>query len=151
MGKKDKKNKEGKNAVKTTTEQPSVHPINRISGSINLTAFKSILTKVKNKEGKKVDALVIPLDANFLSIAKNGNVYLNIIAWANKTPNDYSTHMVKMSLTKEMKEDMSKEEQYALPILGNLQALVESGYTYANNSSKVDKMDLEEQDDDLPF
>jgi len=87
-----------------------------ITGSINLTAVQKVgIAKVKEQE-----CLIIPIEANNLEKDKNGNVYLSFVAWENKTPNDFSTHGIKQSFKKEIREKMSKEEQYAQKFLGNL-------------------------------
>ena len=92
-----------------------------IKGSINLSAFKHILTKVKNQAGESIDALIIPLKSNGLMVnEKSSNVFFNIVGWDNKTQNDYSTHMIKQSFSKEDTEKMSDDEKKNQPIFGNL-------------------------------
>ena len=145
---KEKKNKKSKEVTAPATT--GQHIIKMMTGSINLSAFKNKLTKMKTKKGKEIDVLIIPLKSNYLEVAKNGNVYFNIVAWANKTPNDHSTHGVKQQFSKDVRESMSKEEQYDMPFFGNIQALVDSGFKEANNTVEGTDDDFEE-DDDMPF
>jgi len=90
-----------------------------ITGSINLTAFKNVLMKKKNREGKEVIGIFIPLDANDL-VLKDKAVYFNIVAFEMKEAKEWATHLVKQSLKKEKREKMTKEEQNAMPLFGNL-------------------------------
>lgn len=93
-----------------------------ITGSLKLSALKNVEVEMPRKDGTKVKGLFIPYEANKLEKHSNGEVYLNIVAWENKTPQTFSTHMVKQSLKKEEREKMTKEEVEAMPILGNLNA-----------------------------
>jgi|SRR5690554_2458972 len=123
-----------------------------ITGSINLSALKHAVREVDAKGGK-TKALIIPLKENNLEQHTNGNVYMNIVAFENKTQNDFSTHMVKQSLKKDVRDAMSDEEKRSQPILGNLMA--DKPKTVESNNCS-DDLDLPENsssddDDDLPF
>jgi F0F1-type ATP synthase gamma subunit len=87
-----------------------------VTGSFNLSAFKHVIRKVKNSAGVEVDVIIIPLEVNNLTLHKNGNVYFNLIAFENKTPNEQSTHGIKQSFTKEVRETMTEQQ----PFFGNL-------------------------------
>lgn len=88
-----------------------------ITGSINLTALKSAVQEVPSKNGGKVKALIIPLEANYLEQHSNGSIYLNIAAWEKET--QYSTHYITHNLKKDLREKL-KAEGIQTPILGNL-------------------------------
>lgn len=117
-----------------------------VTGSINLTAFKNKITKVKSTSGE-VDALIIPIDANGLKIHKNGSVYFNFVAWENKKPQEFSTHMVKQSFTKEETAKMSSDDKNNQPIFGNL--LIKDGNTYQDAVNTDNSLSV--GDGDLPF
>lgn len=124
-----------------------------ITGSLNLTAFKSVITSVTNKQGEKIEGVFIPIKANLLEKHSNGSVYCNIVAWENKTKNEYSTHGIKQSLKKEVREAMSKEELDSLKFLGNLK--VDAGGQSApqvNTDESLSGSNIPEMPtDDLPF
>lgn len=117
-----------------------------VTGSINLTAFKSKVTKVKTASGE-VDAIIIPLASNGLEVHKNGSVYMNIVAWENKKPQEYSTHMIKQSFSKDKQAKMSDEEKRFQPIFGNL--LIKDGNQHQDVVNTDDT--IEEPTGDLPF
>lgn len=90
-----------------------------ITGSINLTAFKNVLMTKKNKAGKDVLGIFIPLEANGL-VQKDKAVYFNIVAFEMKEAKEWATHLIKQSLPKEQREKMTKEQQNEMPLFGNL-------------------------------
>jgi hypothetical protein len=115
----------------------------------------------KDKEGNQVECLVIPIDKNNLQRStKEGynNVYLDLVGFplkeARRNDSGYltQTHLVKQSLSKEERENMSDEEKNAMPILGNLVNLEgeQTGGADIPNDAGGGKT-FDENSDDLPF
>ena len=103
------------------------------------------------KQGKsgKVKGLFIPYEVNKLFVSeKTGAVYLDIVAFKLKEPQEHSTHIVKQSFSKDERDKMTEEEQKNKPILGNLN-VKEGNFTEANNNAAPGKTFTEK--DDLPF
>lgn len=116
-----------------------------ITGKINLGALKHVKMEQKGKSGM-VQGIFIPFEVNKIHVGEKG-IYLDIVAFENKTPSEYSTHMVKQSFSKEVREKMTQDEKNNQPILGNLKTTptqTESNGD-ANNGVPVSP------DDDLPF
>lgn len=120
-----------------------------VTGSINLTAFKHVITKVKNKAGEAVDAIVIPLDANYLKKHEtNGSFYFNLVAWENKKPQEHSTHGIKQSFNKEQMASFSAEEKNSQPFFGNLKIADNVAQSVVNTSNDFT---VGAGGDDMPF
>lgn len=118
-----------------------------ITGKINLAALKHVAMEKKGKSGM-VKGMFIPIEANNLfKSEKSGAVYLDIVAWDLKEPQEHSTHLVKQSLPKDVREKMSKEEISKMPIIGNLN--ISTGYAEANNDAGNGQ--TFDENDDLPF
>lgn len=102
--------------------------MSRINGKLNLASFKnSVITAFgKDLNGIKAGAkvLIIPIEENSLFLSDKGSVYFDFVAFENDKLKDF-THAIKQSFSKEKRESMSKEEQYAQPFFGNIKA--ESG------------------------
>jgi hypothetical protein len=76
-----------------------------------------------DRDGKKMDCLVIPIEHNHLSIAANNEVYLNLVGWASENLNNGQTHLIKPSVPKERLEKMTEEQKRNIPIVGNVRPL----------------------------
>ena len=120
-----------------------------IGGKLNLAQLKHVVQKKKSKSGE-IECLVIPIDSNHLFKGKDGNVYLDIVAFEIKEPKFDDTHVIKQSLPKEVREKMSEEEKHAMPIFGGLNTNLGSGSSQTPNNAAPDGATLDE-DDDLPF
>ena len=118
-----------------------------IKGKINLGALINVEMEVQGKSGK-VKGLFIPIKANKLFEGKNGAAYLDLVAFKLKEPQEYSTHLVKQSLSKEEREKMTKEQQNEMPILGNLN--VDESFSETNSNAAPGKVFTPESND-LPF
>ena len=118
-----------------------------ITGSINLAALTHVKMEVKGKSGQ-VKGVFIPLDVNKIQEHEKGGVFLNVVGFEMKEEKDWATHIVKQSLSKEVREKMSKEELEAMPILGNLKASDDQP-TAVNNNAAEEKTFTPE--DDLLF
>lgn len=111
---------------------------------INLSELKHVIMTKKGQSGD-VKGIFIPLEVNHLEQnEKNGNVYLNMVAFEMKEPKDWADHIIKQSLPKEVREAMTDEEKKNEPILGNLKT-GENAVSSGAVSVEVD------EDDDLPF
>jgi hypothetical protein len=115
-----------------------------ISGKLNFLSLKAAVRKMKSANGE-IDCLIIPIEQNHLFRGEKG-IYLDLIAFETKPrPVSKDTHIIKQSLPKDIRENMSKEDLNAMPILGSLQTW---------NSAPVDQIsDVEpmEEKEDLPF
>lgn len=121
-----------------------------ITGKIDLTQLKNIVKDMKGKNGT-TKCLILPIDANHLYIGKNGNVYLDLVAFALEKESQFGdTHIVKQSLPKDVREKMTDEEKKAQPILGNMKVGTGAQSSTPNTMSTND-LSLDEMDDDLPF
>jgi len=122
---------------------------------IDLTAFtgagKIILT---GKDGKQKKCLVIPIEENHLYEGEKG-IYADFIAWEMREKKENgSTHLIKQSLPKEVRDGLTDLEKKALPIFGDLRdAMVEKKEldTYSMPDNNPGYAMAPEPVDDLPF
>lgn len=119
-----------------------------IGGKLNLAKLTHVLMNKKGKGGKDVKGLFIPIEQNHLFEGKDGNVYLDLIAFDLKEPKDNQTHLVKQSLPKDVRDKMSKEEQNDQPIIGSLNTSMGRKEEPNNAAGKGVVVD---ENDDLPF
>lgn len=119
---------------------------NTISGKLNLMQLKAAIRRMDGKNGP-IDCVIIPIEANHLFQGDKG-IYLDIIAFENKTKNDAikDTHLVKQSLPKEILGAMSDEEKKSQPIIGNLRVWGE----WTESESQSD-MTVQDEITGLPF
>lgn len=96
------------------------------SGRINLLRFKNAgAMTIQGRESAK-RCVVIPIEDNHLFVSADDNfkaksVYADFIAWGNEQPGRYGdTHSIRQSLSKEIRDKMTKEELEAIPFLGNM-------------------------------
>lgn len=122
--------------------------MSRISGKINLAQLKGQVKSMQGKSGM-VECFVIPIALNNLFKGEKG-IYLDLIAFEieNKKGDSKDTYLVKQSLSKEVREKMTKEELNAMPIIGNFRVWGE-GFTEAEPQTNVD--DVADETSDLPF
>lgn len=89
---------------------------------LNLAALQHTVQKMKGKSGE-LEVLVIPIEANHLFKGEKG-LYLDATAFELKEPKERNgktdTHLVKISLPKEIYSKMTQEEKNAQPIFGNV-------------------------------
>ena len=123
--------------------------MSRIRGKMNLAALKSVVRKMKGKDGKEIDVLIIPIKENDLFLSEKGGVYLNIIAFANDKIENF-THAIKQSFDKETREKQ-KADGVQTPFLGNLE-LINSGSSEQTQTSDVLPESTDDKGtDELPF
>lgn len=120
--------------------------MSNISGKLNLLQLHAVKKMMPGQLGP-VECLIIPIQKNNLFVGDKG-IYLDLIAFEveNKKADSKDTHLVKQSLSKEVREKMTTEQLNAMPILGNLQVWGERQEAEPVSSGKT----LSEIDD-LPF
>ena len=90
---------------------------------INLTKIKEhFLQNIKGNTMTK-RCICIPLDALGIYEGEKG-IYLDLVAFEYKEPKFADTHMVKISIPKEIVDAMTEEEKNAQPIVGGLKPIV---------------------------
>lgn len=116
-----------------------------ITGKLNLMNLMATRKVLTGKTGP-VECLVIPIANNSLFVGEKG-VYLDLIAFELKNKEEgKDTHLIKQSLPKEVRENMSKEELDSMPIIGNLR--ITAG---GQERDSVSSMEVQEEESDLPF
>lgn len=106
--------------------------------------------------GEVLRCLVIPVEENhlFVSTDETNNrpkaAYLDLTAWELQNPKYEETHMIKQSLPKEVREQMTDEQRKSLPILGGLRPMEVK--PAENSAMTCDAPFAQVSDlDDLPF
>ena len=95
------------------------------NGKLNLLKLKRAGVMQIPGRTEVLRCLVIPIEENNIFISTDENnrpkaAYLDLTAWELKNPKYEETHMIKQSLSKEVREKMTDEEKKAMPILGGL-------------------------------
>lgn len=95
------------------------------NAKINLMKLKRAGFMSIQGRGETLRCLVIPVEENHLFISSDEQnkpkaAYLDLTAWELRNPKYDETHMIKQSLPKEVREQMSDEELKAQPIIGGL-------------------------------
>lgn len=117
-----------------------------IKGRINLQALIHTKMEVKGKNGQ-VKGIFIPFVNNHIFEGEKG-CYLDLVAYPLKEAKDYQTHLVKQSLPKEVRDQMTDEQKRDQPIIGSLNT-ASPAPSEANNDVNGGK--VASPDDDLPF
>ena len=122
---------------------------------IDLTAFAgSGIVNLTSREGKVKKCLVIPIEENHLYEGEKG-IYADFIAWEMKERKENgATHLIKQSLPKEIRDNLTDLEKRALPIFGDLRdAMTEKREmeTYSVPDNNPGYATAPEPVDDLPF
>lgn len=127
-----------------------------INGQIALTNFKDFFfAKVKNKEGKEEECIVIPLSRNYLKKTEKGNVFAFFKAFTLRGKQNFGehTHQMKLSVGKEILDKLKAMDppQYP-PDLGWITATVYAGASEGDAKPSVDFAASDfVQNGDLPF
>lgn len=155
-GKKDKAAKQ----EKPSKPQNGEVVMTKYSGSIALTKMVHAVMIKKNKKGKKIKCLVIPIEENFLTVGKdkegneNGAFYMNISV-ITKTPQDeygQNGFIGQNHDTETYKKARDKgKELPKLPILGNIKNWEDNGSSGERNDATGKAGDDMDENDDLPF
>lgn len=119
--------------------------------SVKINLFK--LRKVRFI--KKDDELFvcIPVKANSLFQGEKG-IYLECTGWQLQNSEFGDTHMVKLSVNKEIYEKLTEEQRKKLPIIGSMKELSFKGQIdneLQNNDFSEVPNNYSDVDDDLPF
>lgn len=104
----------------------------------------SFLANIKGKTATK-KCFVIPVDSPDLYEGEK-TLSIDMIAWELQNPKYEDTHMIKVSIKKEVYDAMTKEEKDKLQIIGNLRTFAAQHSTLPVNSSADP-----ESIDDIPF
>ena len=124
------------------------------NGKLNLLKLKRAGVMQIPGRTEVLRCLVIPIEENNIFISTDENnrpkaAYLDLTAWELKNPKYEETHMIKQSLSKEVREKMTDEERKAMPILGGLKPVI---FESQNAASSCDAPFAQTQNlDDLPF
>lgn len=157
---KDENKKKKKKEGKEKTSAPKLQGGQRkFVGSVNLAKLQHVIMEKKNKKGKKVECILIPVDSNFIEkgVDKegkfNGAYYLNVNVITKTEEDEYKQHgfigqSVSSKMWKEAKEKV-QEKMRKLPILGNLKDFDFNAGDY--NSEASGNQGHIEENDDLPF
>ncbi|WP_289198944.1 hypothetical protein [Bacteroides acidifaciens] len=94
--------------------------------------------------------MIIPIEENHLYQGNKG-VYADFVAWSNDKLND-ATHLIKQSLSKEIREGMTEEERLAQPTFGDVRPII-SEVEQSTGSTEFDGAAMTTTDpaNDLPF
>lgn len=125
-----------------------------VTQKINLAALKNVEMAFPQKDGRIIKGLFIPYDANhiYVSDKEGGGRYIDLISFDRKMPTDQATHITKQSLAKDVREKMTKEEQDAMPIIGDLKVWGAAVHQEASGNPEPNKVfDPTTGCDDLPF
>lgn len=119
---------------------------------INLASLTHIVTSVKGKSGSMVEGIFIPIEKNNIYKGTKG-LYLDLIAFPikNKQTDSKDTHLLKQSFSKEQRENMTKEQQDNLPIIGNM---IDWNYVQRGNTDpefESNQVVIPDSGNDLPF
>ena len=116
--------------------------------SLDLTKLRNVgITEIKGRTGMK-ECVVIPLEDNPEIFRGKKGCYLSMAVFLRKTADQFgNTHLLKASYPKEVLDKMTREEKYAIPILGNMKPMgggpvQTEDYGYESAAS---------DDEDLPF
>lgn len=134
-----------------------------VSGHINLRSLESIIRPYRMKNGQLTDCIVIDKSKNFAYNHDDGSLSIGLVFWKIKNPKAETTHTIKLSAPKEIREAMDADELNLIPFLGS--AVRKQLTTHANNDANLaaaaaintesfDQLnDFYPQDmsDDLPF
>jgi hypothetical protein len=89
-----------------------------ILSNVKLSSLKHAVLNLKGQDGVEQECIVIPIAKNNLTKNEYG-IELGLVHFDIKKEGSKSTHIIKQSLPKDIRESMTKEEQEAMPILGN--------------------------------
>ena len=115
---------------------------------------KAGIVKIKGRD-ESLDCVVLPIKYNHIFMSRDEDTnkiksaYLDLTAWAMNNPKYDETHLLKQSLPKEVREQMSDEEKNDLPILGGMKP-INIDRMNGGVISNAPLLDIE-NNDDLPF
>lgn len=118
---------------------------------INLTGFQNAgVVMLQGKTGMK-KCVVIPIEENHLYQGNKG-VYADFVAWTNDKLSNGSTHLIKQSFTKEVRDAMTEDQRMSQPTFGDVRPMVsEVEQSAASVEYEGAAMVATDSTDDLPF
>lgn len=123
---------------------------------LNLAALPSYkIVELKDADGKKFEALVLPIKKNHLFLSEKGNIYMDLVMFKRKEPMRNAegrvdqTHIIKQSLPEDVRKKMTDDEKKNQPIIGSAN-IYDGGHAEAA-APEQDTSFRGEVDDDLPF
>jgi len=127
-----------------------------LSGSIELTKFKSVILEKKQSDGRIIRGVFIPIDANYLEeppkskddSTPSGRVFCPIRVVVRDEQDKYGQNgFISKGVPKEvyqqLKDDTNKLREFQ-PILGNVK-------DFTTSSVQSEPAPTVNEDDDLPF
>lgn len=149
MAKKEKK----KDKKKNKDSKGGLGAIRNFTGSLALSKLKHVIMTKKNKKGKKIKCIVIPIKDNYLVEGKEGAIYMNIRLRTTEGKGQYDdngfiAHAAPSKMYKEASKK-EKEKMNNLPILGNV--IDWDGPSGGSNDNSGSAGAAIGDDDDLPF
>lgn len=122
------------------------------SGSIALTKLKSVVKKMKGKNGNLIDVIIIPIEDNYLTMVGGDKVYLDVNLIVKEEKDKYGNDgFISQRIPSKIYKDATEEQKEnfkKLPILGN----IKNFSSPENDSSGLIKDQLKPEDDTpLPF
>ena len=119
--------------------------------SVKINLFK--LRKVRFIKKDEDLFVCIPVKANSLFQGEKG-IYLECTGWQLQNSEFGDTHMIKLSVNKEIYEKLTEEQRKKLPIIGSMRELSFKGQIdneLQNNDFAEQPKNYFDEDDDLPF
>jgi len=117
---------------------------------INLSKIKGqFLLNVPGKTTTK-RCLCIPLDTPGIYEGEK-NIYLDMIAFEYREPKYTDTHMVKISIPKEILDAMTEDEKNNQPIIGGLRPVAAAAHKPIEITNTYTGTGEDGGGDDLPF
>lgn len=116
---------------------------------INLARYQNAgVVILQGKTGTK-KCLVIPIEENHLYQGNKG-VYADFVAWNNDKLSNGNTHLIKQSLSKDVRDAMTDEQRMSQPTFGDVRPMV-SEVEQSATEFKGAVMAAADPTDDLPF
>ena len=132
----------------------------RLSGSIALTKLVHVRMKKKNKDGKEIVGLFIPLELNYLTEGEPGEdksipVYMpvNVVVKDEQDKykqNGFISKTIDSKMWKAMTDEQKEASKAATPILGSIKDWSQQSNSAADAGGAAAAGTFEENDD-LPF
>jgi hypothetical protein len=115
---------------------------------VNLAKLNNVfLRNFQGKESMK-RCIVIPIEDNWLFESEKGGIYLSLSAFEYKEKKYTDTHMLKVSIEKDVYDAMSEEDRNNQPIVGGMHPVIAKAFkTEITTTVQLSK----EETDDLPF
>ena len=128
-----------------------------LSGSIAITKLKHTIRKYKNKAGKEIECLVIPIGVNHMVRGKESACYLPVRVIVRDEADDYGQHgFISQSVDSKTWKEASEQQRGEfkdLPILGNIKDFDRSAADASGQMTEPlePEPNTDNKSDDLPF